>query len=99
LRFKEVIMNCYTIDILCHDDHVYRVVTEANSEEEARRELIGSAIKKSLWVKKVFIKNSMLTDDYNKLIEFKQNLLDDDSFHEDAEGYHDTPDEEEPLGA
>jgi hypothetical protein len=86
---KVILMFTFTLDILCDDNHVYRVISDSECEETARRETIGSAIEKGLWVKKVFVKQCLPKDEYDKLIEHKQDLLDRDKFEEDVQSYRD----------
>lgn len=82
-------MNTYTLDILCDDNHVYRVISDAECEEEARRETIGSAIEKNLWVKRVFVKRCMPKEVFDKLIQHKNDIMDNAKFEEDVQSYRD----------
>ncbi|MHA2082974.1 MAG: hypothetical protein ACYSYU_00315 [Planctomycetota bacterium] len=82
-------MNTYVIDILCDDNHVYRIIADSDCEEQARREVIGEAIAKNLWVKRVFMKQAMPKEDYDKLIQHKNDLLDNAKFEEDVQSYRD----------
>ncbi len=60
-------MKTYKIDILCHNNRVYRLIVDAESQESARREVISKAISKNLWVQRVFVKSCMPKEDYDNL--------------------------------
>ena len=61
------ILKTYKIEILCHNNRVYRLIVDAESQESARREVISKAISKNLWVQRVFVKSCMPKEDYDKL--------------------------------
>jgi hypothetical protein len=67
------ILNTYKIDILCHNNRVYRVTVDAGSQESARREVISKAVSKNLWVQRVFVKSCMPKEDYGNLPRQRQN--------------------------
>ncbi|MCP4097708.1 MAG: hypothetical protein GY748_15855 [Planctomycetaceae bacterium] len=66
-------MKTYKIDILCHNNRVYRLIVDAESQESARREVISKAVSKNLWVQRVFVKSCMPKEDYGNLPSQRQN--------------------------
>ena len=68
-------MKTYKIDILCHNNRVYRLIVDAESQESARREVISKAVSKNLWVQRVFVKSCMPKEDYDNLPSQIQNPL------------------------
>ena len=57
-------MKHFWFELTCSKNGRYEVHVESDCQENARREAIGSAIERTLWVKNLFLLNVMSEDEY-----------------------------------
>ncbi|MDA7492647.1 hypothetical protein N8510_00980 [bacterium] len=83
-------MKHFLFALTCSKNDRYEVHVESDCQENARRDVIGSAIERKLWVKNLFLLNLLSDDDYN--IEHLE--VEDCEFDEQAQDEHEVENEE-----
>jgi hypothetical protein len=58
-------MKHFLFELTCSKNDRYEVHVESDCQENARRDAIGSAIERALWVKNLFLLNVMSKDVYD----------------------------------
>ena len=88
-------MKHFLFELTCSKNDRYEVHVESDCQENARRDVIGSAIERKLWVKNLVLLN-LLSDDEYDIDDYNIEHLEveDCEFDEQAQDEHEVENEE-----
>ncbi len=88
-------MKHFLFELTCSKNDRYEVHVESDCQENARRDVIGSAIERKLWVKNLFLLNLLSDDEYDiDEYDIEHLEVEDCEFDEQAQDEHEVENEE-----